>query len=185
MGFFFRCIGLTAFLIVTSSSVCATELAILRNGFTIRHDRRESIDTVTRLYFAETPGSYVDIATEEIERFESEEPSAVPVLVPTPIVSLREIVTAASKRNKLDPDLIMILIGRESAFHVNAISPKGAQGLMQLMPATASQLGVQNPMDPQANVEAGTRYLRQLLDRYSDNLIKALAAYNAGPQSVD
>ena len=64
-------------------------------------------------------------------------------------------------------------------------SPKGAQGLMQLMPQTASQLGVHNAFDPQANVEAGTRYLRELLERYDFDLIKALAAYNAGPQRID
>src|SRR6202020_2990830 len=72
-----------------------------------------------------------------------------------------------------------------SGFNVRAVSPKGAQGLMQLMPQTATQLGVKNAFDPQANVEAGTRYLRELLERYNFDLIKALAAYNAGPQRVE
>jgi soluble lytic murein transglycosylase-like protein len=77
------------------------------------------------------------------------------------------------------------VIRAESGFNVRAVSPKGAQGLMQLMPQTASQLGVQNAFDPQANVEGGTRYLRELLERYDFDLIKALAAYNAGPQRVE
>ncbi len=77
------------------------------------------------------------------------------------------------------------VIRAESGFNVRAVSPKGAQGLMQLMPKTASQLGVQNAFDPQANVEGGTRYLRELLERYDFDLVKALAAYNAGPQRVE
>ena len=77
------------------------------------------------------------------------------------------------------------MIRAESGFNVRAVSPKGAQGLMQLMPQTASNLGVQNAFDPKANVEGGTRYLRELLERYNFDLIKALAAYNAGPQRVE
>jgi soluble lytic murein transglycosylase-like protein len=100
-------------------------------------------------------------------------------------VDLDEVVAAASGTYRLDPDLVNSVIRAESGFNVRAVSPKGAQGLMQLMPQTASQLGVQNAFDPQANVEGGTRYLRELLERYDFDLIKALAAYNAGPQRVE
>jgi len=100
-------------------------------------------------------------------------------------VDLNEVVNSASGRYRLDPDLVNSVIKAESGFNVRAVSPKGAQGLMQLMPGTASQLGVPNTFDAAANVEGGTKYLRELLERYNFDLIKALAAYNAGPQRVE
>ena len=100
-------------------------------------------------------------------------------------LDLNEVVNSASGTYRLDPDLVNSVIRAESGFNVRAVSPKGAQGLMQLMPQTASELGVQNAFDPRANVEGGTRYLRELLERYDFDLIKALAAYNAGPQRVE
>jgi soluble lytic murein transglycosylase-like protein len=100
-------------------------------------------------------------------------------------VDLNEVVKAASGAYRLDPDLVNSVIRAESGFNTRAVSPKGAQGLMQLMPQTASELGVRNAFDPRANVEGGTRYLRELLERYDFDLVKALAAYNAGPQRVE
>jgi soluble lytic murein transglycosylase-like protein len=94
-------------------------------------------------------------------------------------------VREASSRHQIDPDFVNSVIKAESNFQPRAVSRKGAQGLMQLMPTTASHLGVNDPFDPQANVEGGTSYLSQLLDQYHDDPIKALAAYNAGPQRVD
>ena len=83
------------------------------------------------------------------------------------------------------PDLVRAVVQVESGFNVYARSPKGALGLMQLMPATIQQFGVRNPFNPIENVRAGVSYLRQLLDRYSNNEELALAAYNAGPGAVD
>ena len=77
------------------------------------------------------------------------------------------------------------VIHAESGFNSHAVSPKGARGLMQLMPGTANQLGVNDAFDPQSNVTGGSRYLRELLERYNFDLVKALAAYNAGPERVE
>jgi len=193
----------------------AGEVAVLRNGFSIRHERREVIGTMTRLYVNRDGSSYVDVPTGEIEHFEDApalpaalefQPSsaksvsafsrtanssprnvaAAPVSgnQATPL-DLNQVVNVASERYRLDPDLVNSVIKAESGFNVRAVSPKGAKGLMQLMPGTASQLGVPNAFDAQANVEGGTKYLRELLERYNFDLVKALAAYNAGPQRVE
>jgi hypothetical protein len=171
----------------------AADSAVLRNGFEIRHERRQVIGDVTRLFVNTDGSSFVDVPTLEIDHFEESAASeavtgklqAFSFNVKQPAPNLNELVNAASGLYKLDPDLVTSVIRAESGFNVHAISPKGAQGLMQLMPQTASQLGVQNAFDPQANVEAGSRYLRELLERYDFDLIKALAAYNAGPQRVE
>jgi soluble lytic murein transglycosylase-like protein len=184
----------------------AADTAVLRNGFSIRHERRRIMGTITRLYVGADDASFVDVPTAEIDHFEAAPTEAPPQPVRTeptshlqpqsplppspaknlqPAPDLNEVVKAASGTYRLDPDLVNSVIRAESGFNVRAVSPKGARGLMQLMPQTASQLGVRNAFDPQANVEGGARYLRELLERYNFDLIKALAAYNAGPQRVE
>jgi soluble lytic murein transglycosylase len=89
-----------------------------------------------------------------------------------------------AREHEVEPALVKAVIAAESNFDPEAVSRKGAQGLMQLMPVTAMDLGVEDPLRPSENVRAGTRYLRQMLDRYGD-LERAVAAYNAGPEAVD
>jgi len=174
-----------ALIFLASLSTSAAEMAILRNGFAIRHERREALDTVTRLYLVRAADNYIDVPTAEIARFEEVYSPLPPAVSSAPADDLEAVVSAASKRNNIDPDLVNSLILAESGFDPNAVSRKGAQGLMQLMPQTAARMGVQNAMDPAANVEGGTRYLGELLSRYHNDLSKALAAYNAGPDRVE
>src|ERR1700730_11294746 len=170
--------------LLLSVPALGSDLAILQNGFSIRHERRETVGSVTRLYLGTDKAEYVDIGTDQIERFEEDLAPLVSLTPPARPQNLNEVINAISDRHHIDPDLINSVIHAESGFNPRAVSPKGAQGLMQLMPQTALQLGVSNPFDPRSNVEGGTRYLSELLQRYNFDLIKALAAYNAGPQRV-
>jgi len=99
--------------------------------------------------------------------------------------SHNEIISAASERFSVPQPLIRAVIEQESGFREDAVSQKGALGLMQLMPDTASLLGVEDPFDAEQNIFGGTRYLRELIEMYGGNLNKALAAYNAGPSRVN
>lgn len=95
-----------------------------------------------------------------------------------------DLIKTKAGKYELDHNLVKAVVEAESGFNPTAVSPKGAQGLMQLMPGTAAQLGVSDPFDPEQNVEAGTRYLREMLDSFEGSTELALAAYNAGPARV-
>lgn len=163
------------------SPVAPASLALLRNGFSIRHQRSEVRDGgVTRLYISAE--NFVDVPTAEIASIEKED--VLPEPPPAPALDIPQLVDVASDRHQLDADFILSVIRAESGFNPRAQSPKGALGLMQLMPETALQLGVRNPFEPGANIDGGTKYLRDLLLQYHGDVAKALAAYNAGPQRV-
>jgi soluble lytic murein transglycosylase-like protein len=111
-------------------------------------------------------------------------PAVVPSCTAMPEAELKPLVEDSAKAQELKPELIRAVIRRESESYPCAVSEKGAIGLMQLMPDVAQQFGA-DPLDPKQNVQAGSRYLKQLMSRYKGDLKLALAAYNAGPQAVD
>lgn len=102
-----------------------------------------------------------------------------------PKPELEKLVQEASQKQGLEAGLVEAVIGKESAGHPCAVSPKGAQGLMQLMPATALEMEVADPFDPKQNIDGGTRLLKQLLTKYNGDVALALGAYNAGSGRVD
>jgi soluble lytic murein transglycosylase-like protein len=112
-------------------------------------------------------------------------PFNTPPCDPLPAAELDKLVEQNSQQEGVKPELIRGVIAQESGARPCAVSWKGAQGLMQLMPATSEQFGVKDPFDPHQNVEAGTKLLKQLLTKYKDDVSLALAAYNAGEARVD
>ena len=134
-------------------------------------------------------GGFIEIPAAEVITIEPEEVFTPIVVPPNPSAlganaHFGQFIQSASKRYNVDADLISSVIAIESNFNPKAVSRRNARGLMQLIPGTASRLGVQNIFDPRENIDAGTRYLGELLHRYDNDLILALAAYNAGPQRV-
>jgi soluble lytic murein transglycosylase-like protein len=110
------------------------------------------------------------------------QPSSIPSSLNSEVYE--PVITSAGERFAVDPDLVRAIIRAESNFNHRAVSPKGAMGLMQLMPSTAKEMAVANPFDPVENIHAGVRYLGQLLQLLKQNLPLALAAYNAGPKRI-
>ena len=138
------------------------------NGTLVLSDR--SIDRPTEVYAVEGAPRYV---------------STTPVESQSTRERFEPYVVEYSTRHSLRPELVRAVIQVESGYNPRALSPKGAMGLMQLMPETARMLGVQRPYDPEQNIRGGTRYLRLLLDKYDGSEELALAAYNAGSGAVD
>jgi hypothetical protein len=157
------------------------EYVALRNGQRLHVTGYQLLGDKYRLQIA---GGVVEVPVEEVVSIDPEDTFAP---LPPPVATtepLREIVKAAAARYSMDADLILSVIAAESNFDAKAISKKNARGLMQLLPETAERFGVQNIFDPAENIDAGTHYLRDLLQRYNQDLALALAAYNAGPERV-
>ena len=178
----------------------AVERVTLRNGFAMRCDHHAEVDGHMRLYLSVGEDNYIELQPQEISGIvQIPDPPApqAPATAPaaaaaTPAgnaglnpADLNEILAKAGREHNLDVDLLASVVKAESGGNVHAVSPAGAQGLMQLMPGTAAELGVKNSFVPDQNVLGGSAYLDEMLTRYRDNLALALAAYNAGPEAVD
>jgi soluble lytic murein transglycosylase-like protein len=170
----------------------AGQYAVLSNGFRVYAERHERQGDVIRLHTRE---GITELPAGLITGFEEEEyvpPAAPPDAAPAPVSpptqvaakSAKELVEEAALHAGLPPAIVHSVARAESGYRQDAISPKGAIGLMQLMPGTAAELQA-NPHDPEENTKAGAMYLRQLLLKYNGDVVKALAAYNAGPGAVD
>jgi soluble lytic murein transglycosylase-like protein len=193
--------GLAAMLAVCPLARAA-EHVTLKNGFELDCVRRQVVGDKVRLYFAGTnaaaagESNYLEVAADSVVRVEI-------VADPEPVVAdsatmaggtlekvptkleMHEMLAHAGAAHHIDEDLLASVVRAESAGQVRAVSRTGAQGLMQLMPGTASAMGVEDAFKADQNIAGGTAYLDALLTRYHDNVALALAAYNAGPGAVD
>ena len=200
-GLLFAVFSVTATFPWAVTPLSAGESVLLHTGYRLHAERHEAVGDQVRLYQGE---GFVELPASVISGFESEPESLVlrydvpkPAVVPMPVISVQpkavaaltphEMAAMAAKKFELPVEFVRSVMKAESNFRADVVSPKGAIGLMQLMQATAEHLGV-NPRDPKQNAEGGAQYLRELLVKYQhhpDQVILALAAYNAGPGAVE
>ena len=205
--------GVTTLATLTVFAIPAhpAERVSLQNGFALRCDHHATVNGQTRLFLSSGEDNYIDLPPQEIASFETvpDLPPTAPVAKsPAPIqapstaaqptsksasrppptlspVDLAEMLSRAGADHNVDVDLLASIVKAESNGNTRALSRAGAAGLMQLMPSTASHLGVKDRFEPGQNVRGGSAYIDALLTHYHDNLALALAAYNAGPAAVD
>jgi soluble lytic murein transglycosylase-like protein len=192
-----------------SQAAYALEHVTLKNGFELDCVRRETVGDKVRLFLqakessSSTELNYLEVSADSIVRIEMVETAPEPVLAknasPTSAIAnpakdpaknptreeMHEMLAHAGAEHHIDEDLLASVVRAESGGQVRAVSRTGARGLMQLMPDTASAMGVDDAFKPEQNIAGGTAYLDALLTRYHDNVALALAAYNAGPGAVD
>jgi soluble lytic murein transglycosylase-like protein len=184
--------------LVLMAAVCplarAAEHVTLKNGFELDCVRREVVGDRVRLYGSAT--NYFEVAADAVVRVETiadlpavivaaTVPGAMGNVTAPTKAEMHEMLAHAGAEHNIDEDLLASVVRAESGGQVRAVSRTGAQGLMQLMPGTASALGVKDAFRPEQNIAGGTAYLDALLKRYHDDVGLALAAYNAGPGAVD
>jgi hypothetical protein len=168
-------------LLTLAAPALKAEYVVLRSGQRLTVTGYQLVGDKYRLQMT---GGSVEIGAEEVVGIEPEEVFTPAPAKPTVKAPYRELVAAAAARYNVDADLITSVIAVESNFDPKAKSRRDARGLMQLLPQTAARLGVKDIYDPEENIDAGTRYLRDLLQKYGNDLVLALAAYNAGPDRV-
>ncbi len=184
-------------------SARAAEHITLANGFDLVCNHHALVDGKVRIYLKASEPDYFELDPQAITAYETVPDPAVAAPVPAqpePAQSpkpapfqearltsddLHQLLSKAGAEHNVDEDLLASVVKAESGGYTRAVSRAGARGLMQLMPATAHQLGVSDSFAPDQNVQGGTAYLDALLTRYHDNIVLAVAAYNAGPQAVD
>jgi soluble lytic murein transglycosylase-like protein len=174
------CLPLLALALLAADA--RAEIAVLTNGQTMKvSGHRTEGDTVFLLLKG---GGEVGTPASHVRGFVPDEVADEVAASTGTRAELETLAADVARRHGLDPALVLAVASVESGFRPKAVSPKGAQGLMQLMPATATSLGVADAFDPETNLEGGSRYLAELIALYDGDLTKALAAYNAGPGAV-
>ena len=191
--------ALAALLLAAASRPAeSAERISLTNGYDIVCSHHAQVGSQIRLYMGPGESSYIDRAPSDIAKIETvpdPPPPAEPVSANIQTQSqteahlspadLHEMLARAGQQHNLDADLLASVVKAESNGNTRAVSRAGARGLMQLMPKTAADEGVDDSFRPDQNVRGGSAYLNELLVRYHDNIALALAAYNAGPAAVD
>ncbi|MGA9184368.1 MAG: lytic transglycosylase domain-containing protein [Candidatus Acidiferrales bacterium] len=169
--------------ILLAAPAAPADYAVLRSGARLHIMGYQSHGERVTLTIA---GGAVEVAAADLVSIEPEETfRELPKAESAPAVPYGELIRAAAAKNGVDTKLLVQVIAAESNFNAKAVSRKRAQGLMQLMPATSARMAVRNVFDPAENIDAGARYLKQMMVRFSGNLTLALAAYNAGPEMVE
>ncbi len=172
----------------------AAERVTLANGFALECDHIETAERSVRLYMDAGEKSYIELKATDlagVERIPDPPRQHVPASQPKGAdtapseAELHQVLSTAGRAHNLDVDLLASVVKAESGGNAHAVSRAGARGLMQLMPATANDLGVADSFEPSENAGGGSAYLDALLTHYHENLALALAAYNAGPAAVD
>jgi hypothetical protein len=170
-----------AFVAAAAPTVQA-DYAVLRSGVRLHITGYERTGDHIRLSMT---GGSVEVQADELVCIEPEDQFIAQPPAPPTVGPYGNLIRAAALKHGLDENLITGVIAVESNFNPRAVSRKQAQGLMQLIPQTAARYSVANTFDPAQNIDAGTHYLKDLLEKYRGNLSLALAAYNAGPEMVE
>jgi Transglycosylase SLT domain len=172
----------------TVPALQAAEEVTLKNGYNLLCDHREQEGDRVRLFTGKDSGNFVEVGATEIVSVDAVPDPVIPTQAVEPKLTtayVHELIAQAGASHNLDVDLLASVVRAESGGNIHAVSRTGAQGLMQLMPGTAAELGVTDSFRADQNINGGTAYLDTLLLRYHDHLALALAAYNAGPVAVD
>jgi soluble lytic murein transglycosylase-like protein len=173
--------GITVALLAALAPAARADYAVLQSGRRLHITGYERQDEIIRLTVI---GGTLEIPVESLLRVDPED-TFLPVKLKLLDVPFANFIAVSAQTSGVPPELVASVIAVESNFNPGATSLKSARGLMQLMPETAARFGVTNVFDPGQNIDAGTRYLKELLQRYNGDLPLTLAAYNAGPSRVE